>query len=40
VRNIADYLLSTAGSARRFNDWLLDRWLEPDATGRFLGTSG
>ena len=35
--NIADYLLNSRICAA-VNDWLLDRWLEPDATGRFLGT--
>ncbi|HXL60806.1 MAG TPA: amidohydrolase, partial [Mycobacterium sp.] len=35
--NIADYLLNSRICAA-VNDWLLDRWLEPDTTGRFLGT--
>jgi predicted TIM-barrel fold metal-dependent hydrolase len=35
--NIADYLLNSRICAA-VNDWLLDRWLEPDASGRFLGT--
>jgi uncharacterized protein len=35
--NIADYLLNSRICAA-VNDWLLDRWLEPDSTGRFLGT--
>src|SRR3978361_2059308 len=35
--NIADYLLNSRICAA-VNDWLLDRWLEPDAGGRFLGT--
>lgn len=35
--NIADYLLNSRICAA-VNDWQLDRWLEPDATGRFLGT--
>ena len=35
--NIADYLLNTSICAA-VNDWLLDRWLEPDATDRFRGT--
>jgi len=35
--NIADYLLNSRICAA-VNDWLLDRWLEPDTTGRFVGT--
>src|SRR6201996_5426428 len=35
--NIADYLLNSRICAA-VNDWLLDRWLQPDATGRFRGT--
>ncbi|MGZ4530488.1 MAG: amidohydrolase family protein, partial [Mycobacterium sp.] len=35
--NIADYLLNSRICAA-VNDWLLDRWLEPDATDRFRGT--
>jgi predicted TIM-barrel fold metal-dependent hydrolase len=39
--NIADYLLNSRICAA-VNDWLLDRWLEPDTTdrytSRFLGT--
>jgi predicted TIM-barrel fold metal-dependent hydrolase len=35
--NIADYLLNSRICAA-VNDWLLARWLEPDDTGRFLGT--
>jgi predicted TIM-barrel fold metal-dependent hydrolase len=35
--NIADYLLNSRICAA-VNDWLLDRWLEPDTTGRFRGT--
>ncbi|EID08914.1 amidohydrolase family protein [Mycolicibacterium phlei] len=35
--NIADYLLNSRICAA-VNDWLLDRWLEPDRTGRFRGT--
>ena len=35
--NIADYLLNSRICAA-VNDWLIDRWLEPDATNRFLGT--
>jgi uncharacterized protein len=39
--NIADYLLNSRICAA-VNDWLVDRWLEPDATdpytSRFLGT--
>src|ERR1700742_4502807 len=35
--NIADYLLNSR-ICEAVNDWLLDRWLEPDATGRFRGT--
>ena len=35
--NIADYLLNSRICAA-VNDWLLDRWLEPDTTGGFLGT--
>jgi len=35
--NIADYLLNSRICAA-VNDWLLDRWLEPDATNRFRGT--
>jgi len=35
--NIADYLLNSRICAA-VNDWLLDCWLEPDTTGRFLGT--
>ena len=35
--NIADYLLNSRICAA-VNDWLLARWLEPDYTGRFLGT--
>jgi len=31
--NIADYLLNSRICAA-VNDWLLDRWIEPDATGR------
>src|SRR5690348_639106 len=33
--NIADYLLNSRICAA-VNDWLLDRWLEPDGTDRFL----
>ncbi|MDT5147934.1 MAG: uncharacterized protein QOC58_2579, partial [Mycobacterium sp.] len=35
--NIADYLLNSRVCAA-VNDWLLERWLEPDTTNRFLGT--
>ena len=35
--NIADYLLNSRICAA-VNDWLLDRWLEPDTTNRFRGT--
>ena len=35
--NIADYLLNSRICAA-VNDWLLDRWLEPDTTDRFRGT--
>ncbi|MBV8930626.1 MAG: amidohydrolase family protein, partial [Mycobacteriaceae bacterium] len=35
--NIADYLLNSRICAA-VNDWLLDRWLEPDSSGRFRGT--
>lgn len=35
--NIADYLLNSCICAA-VNDWLLDRWLDPDATNRFRGT--
>src|SRR5262249_40207603 len=35
--NIADYLLNSA-ICGAVNDWLIDRWLEPDATNRFRGT--
>lgn len=35
--NIADYLLNSRVCAA-VNDWLLDRWLEPDAADRFRGT--
>ncbi|GAT11840.1 amidohydrolase family protein [Mycolicibacterium novocastrense] len=35
--NIADYLLNSRICAA-VNDWLLDRWLEPDTGGRFRGT--
>jgi uncharacterized protein len=35
--NIADYLLNSRICAA-VNDWLLDHWLDPDSTGRFLGT--
>ena len=37
--NIADYLLNSRLCAA-INDWLLDRWLEPDTTGRFRARSG
>jgi len=33
----ADYLLNSRICAA-VNDWLLDRWLEPDTTNRFRGT--
>jgi predicted TIM-barrel fold metal-dependent hydrolase len=35
--NIADYLLNSRICAA-VNDWLLDRWLEPDTSDRFRGT--
>ena len=35
--NIADYLLNSRICAA-VNDWLLDSWLEPDASDRFRGT--
>jgi predicted TIM-barrel fold metal-dependent hydrolase len=35
--NIADYLLNSRICAA-VNDWLLDRWLEPDSSDRFRGT--
>jgi uncharacterized protein len=35
--NIADYLLNSRICAA-INDWLLDTWLDDDATGRFRGT--
>ena len=35
--NIADYLLNSRICAA-VNDWLLDRWLEPDTGNRFRGT--
>jgi len=35
--NIADYLLNSRICAA-VNDWLLDRWLEPDTSNRFRGT--
>src|SRR6202048_3248247 len=35
--NIADYLLNSRICAA-VNDWLLDRWVEPDTTGTVLGT--
>lgn len=35
--NIADYLLNSRICAA-VNDWLLQRWLEPDTSGRFRGT--
>lgn len=35
--NIADYLLNSRICAA-INDWLLDRWLDADTTGRFRGT--
>jgi predicted TIM-barrel fold metal-dependent hydrolase len=35
--NIADYLLNSRICAA-VNDWLIDRWLDADVTGRFLGT--
>ena len=35
--NIADYLLNSRICAA-VNDWLVDRWLEPDVTDRFYGT--
>jgi predicted TIM-barrel fold metal-dependent hydrolase len=35
--NIADYLLNSRICAA-VNDWLLDRWLDADPTGRFRGT--
>jgi uncharacterized protein len=35
--NIADYLLNSRICAA-VNDWLLDRWLQPDTSDRFRGT--
>ncbi|OBK28155.1 amidohydrolase [Mycobacterium asiaticum] len=35
--NIADYLLNSRICAA-VNDWLLDKWLEPDGSNRFRGT--
>ena len=35
--NIADYLLNSRICAA-VNDWLLDRWLDPDTSNRFRGT--
>ena len=35
--NIADYLLNSRICAA-VNDWLLDRWLDPDTSDRFRGT--
>ena len=35
--NIADYLLNSRICAA-VNDWLVDRWLEPDTADRFRGT--
>lgn len=35
--NIADYLLNSCICAA-VNDWLIERWLEPDTTGRLRGT--
>jgi predicted TIM-barrel fold metal-dependent hydrolase len=35
--NIADYLLNSR-ICRAINDWLLDKWLDADPTGRFRGT--
>lgn len=35
--NIADYLLNSRICAAT-NDWLVDRWLDADPTGRLLGT--
>jgi len=35
--NIADYLLNSRICAA-INDWLLDKWIDADTTGRFRGT--